>query len=97
MLTTRYDRITVVDLDDVARITIDVGLRCISSTGVTTGLDDAFVVETKSAGPPSAADRELWAEGIRPSRISKFGTGMAALHPSLPSNKWHQTLNRHFR
>ena len=97
VLTTRYDRITVVDLDDVARITIDVGLRCISSTGVTTGLDDAFVVETKSAGPPSAADRELWAEGIRPSRISKFGTGMAALHPSLPSNKWHQTLNRHFR
>ena len=24
------------------------------------------------------------------------GTGLAALHPELPSNKWHRTLQRHF-
>lgn len=96
VLTTCYDRMTVVDLDDVARMTIDADLRCIASSGGSVGLPDHFVVETKSSGAPSAADRRLWAYGIRPTKISKFGTGMAALDPSLPSNKWHRTLNRYF-
>jgi len=55
-----------------------------------------FVFETKSAGPPSFFDRLLWTHGIRPVRISKFCTGLAALHPELPSNKWRRTLNRYF-
>jgi hypothetical protein len=54
------------------------------------------VVETKSANLPSQSDRWLWAHGIRPSRISKFCTGLAALHPELPANKWHRTLQKHW-
>jgi len=96
VLSTRYDRMTVVDLDDVTRMTIDSGLRCTATSGNSVGLD-AFIVETKSTGSPSVADRELWALGVRPSRISKFGTGMAALDPSLPSNRWNRILNRYFR
>jgi hypothetical protein len=40
-------------------------------------------------------DRQLWAAGHRPVRISKYGAGMAALHPDLPDLKWHRALNHH--
>ncbi len=95
-LATRYDRMTVVDLDDVTRMTIDSGLRCMVLSGHSIGLE-RYIVETKSADSPSVADRRLWRRGIRPSTISKFGTGLAALDPSLPSNRWNRTLNRYFR
>ena len=96
VLTTGYRRTTLVDLDDIARVTIDDGLRCVDWSGGSFTLDDRVIVETKSTRSPSMTDRLLWAAGIRPSKISKFGTGLAALHPELPSNKWHQTLRRHF-
>ncbi len=95
-LTTSYRRTTVVDLDDVARLTIGADLRCVDSSLHEVRLLDRFVVETKAGGAPSAADRWLWANGLRPEKISKYGTGLAALHPELPSNKWHRTLTRHF-
>lgn len=50
------------------------------------------IVETKSAGGASALDRALWRLGHRPLGISKFGTGLAALHPELPRNKWARVL-----
>ena len=49
------------------------------------------------AGGASALDRALWREGHRPLGISKFGTGTAALHPELPSNKWARVLRDPFR
>ena len=52
------------------------------------------VVETKNPARHSPTDRYLWAAGHRPSRISKYATGMAALHPELPANKWHRILTR---
>lgn len=95
-LTSEYSRTTLVDLDDVARLTIDADLRCTDWAGADFVLADLFVVETKSTGTPSTADRWLWSNGARPEKISKFGTGLAALHPELPSNKWHRTLQRYF-
>lgn len=95
-LTSSYRRTTLVDRDDVARLTIDSQLRCTDWRNRQIHLADRVVVETKSAGAPSAADRWLWAHHIRPEKISKYGTGLAALHPELPSNKWHRTLKRHF-
>ena len=52
------------------------------------------VVETKNPARCSPTDRYLWASGHRPSRISKYATGMAVLHPELPANKWHRLLTR---
>ena len=52
------------------------------------------IVETKTPGAPSSADRGLWAAGHRPAAISKYATGMALLHPELPANKWHRVLTR---
>ena len=50
------------------------------------------VIETKNPATPSPTDRHLWSNGHRPSQISKYATGMAALHPELPANKWHRLL-----
>lgn len=96
VLTTEYRRTTLVDLDDITRLTIDADLRCTDVKLDAVHLGSAYIVETKSAGAPSTADRWLWAHGIRPTKISKFGTGLAVLNPELPSNKWHRTINRHF-
>ncbi|WBB51714.1 VTC domain-containing protein [Verrucosispora sp. WMMA2044] len=55
------------------------------------------VVETKTSAAASPADRLLWQGGLRPARISKYATGLAALRPELPDSPWRRTLRRHFR
>ncbi|SEP89849.1 hypothetical protein [Streptomyces radiopugnans] len=55
------------------------------------------MVETKTGSTPSAADRLLWRAGHRPSRISKYATGLAALRPDLPAVPWRRTLRRNFQ
>ena len=90
VLTTRYARSTLV-LADAARVTIDTGLQAVAD-GRTVELVGVAVVETKSAGPPTAADRVLWAIGHRPIRVSKFCTTLAILEPDLPANKWTLAL-----
>ena len=42
-------------------------------------------------------DRALWALQHRPCSISKFGTGLAALHPELPAHRWRPVLHRQLR
>lgn len=94
-LVTDYLRTTML-ASDGSRVTIDRGLRCGSPTGSTCGIGDLIVLETKSAGLPTVVDRALWRLGYRAVPISKYGTGLAALTPSLPANKWNRTLRRHF-
>jgi hypothetical protein len=96
VLTTRYQRATLVDRGAGARVTCDAGLTCTTPDGASVSLDGYVLVETKSSGAPTIADRLLWAAGIRPLTISKFGVGMAALHPHLPAHKWNRTLRRYF-
>lgn len=52
------------------------------------------IVETKNPATPSPTDRLLWARGRRPIRLSKYATGMALLHPGLPSNAWHRVMRQ---
>ncbi|MCR2824860.1 polyphosphate polymerase domain-containing protein [Microbacterium sp. zg.Y909] len=59
-------------------------------------LPTTAIVETKSGCRAGALDRALWRHGHRPASVSKYGTGLAALRPGLPCNKWHRTLTRHF-
>ena len=93
VLMTRYTRSTLL-LSEGVRVTCDVGLRSVGPGGRTVSLPGIVVVETKSGGVPSAADRILWGLGHRPLKISKFGTSLAALYPALPSNKWTRALRR---
>lgn len=82
----------VADGPGPARLTIDTGLEARTPDGRLVGLVGMAIVETKSSGPPSAADRALWELGHRPTRISKFCTSLAALHPELPANRWTRAL-----
>lgn len=94
VLTTTYRRVTVWLPGDGARLTLDTGLAC-RGAGGTAVLPGRAVVETKTAGASSTADRLLWAAGHRPVRISKYATAMAALHADLPANRWAAVLRRH--
>jgi hypothetical protein len=95
VLTTAYRRSTLVDVAARARYTIDRGLTCTEPCGNAIGLDEV-IIETKSDGSASMLDRWLWQSGVRPVRISKYCTALAAMRPELPANKWHRTLARHF-
>ena len=69
-----------------------VHLAAAISEGEPVSVADIAVVETKNPATPSPADRALWDAGYRPTRISKYATGMALLHPELPANRWYRTL-----
>ncbi|HEY0188960.1 MAG TPA: polyphosphate polymerase domain-containing protein [Cellulomonas sp.] len=91
-LTTRYDRRTLF-LPDGARLTIDTGLEWHGATSAV-GVPEHAVVETKSTAGACAADRALWALGHRPTRISKYATGLIVLDPTLSARPWRRTLRR---
>ena len=95
-LVTSYRRSTLYLPETDSRVTIDTDLHWTLDNGRGISLPDLVIVETKSASRISRADRLLWRGGRRPSLISKYGTGLAALRPELPSNKWHRILRTHF-
>lgn len=92
-LTTRFSRATLLLVD--GRATLDAGLRMAGPRGQETGLVGDVLVETKSAGRPTAVDRLLWAAHHRPVRVSKYGAGLASLRPDLPANRWHRVVREH--
>jgi hypothetical protein len=94
VLETRYGRTTLYLPESGSRATIDTSVTWREPGGRSLVLDGAVIVETKSGTSPSTLDKHLWRFGVRPCRISKFATGMAALNPELPANRWHRTLHR---
>jgi hypothetical protein len=92
VLTTQYGRSTLLIGEPAVRATIDLDIEALAPDGRSVGLDAMTIVETKTAGPPSEADRVLWSMGHRPIKVSKFCTSLAALRPDLPSNRWRRAL-----
>ena len=95
-LETRYRRTTAL-LPDGSRVTFDteLGFSTMESgdrAAATRLLPHVAIVETKTAGPPSPVDRTLWHLSIRPVQMSKFGTGLASMEPSLPHTRWTRVL-----
>lgn len=97
VLTTRYTRVTLLLGADGARSTVDTEVTAVAPDGRHAVLEGMVVIETKAAGAPTVVDRLLWSWGHRPVRISKFGTGLAALFPELPSNRWTRALGLPWR
>lgn len=91
-----YNRTTLLMADGAGRATFDTELDWQNSQGAYIQEPDMVIFETKSGSRPSELDRLLWSHGHRPAKISKFGTGMAALDPCLPHNRWNRVLKRHF-
>lgn len=94
VIETRYRRTTLYLPESGSRATIDTDVTWQRPSHHPWVLDDAVILETKSGSTAGPLDRHLWAHGVRPSRISKFATGMAALCPDLPANRWTRTLSR---
>lgn len=94
VLVSRYRRATLL-LPCGSRATFDTGL-CWGDGSAGIGLPQHVIVESKTPGRSSELDRMLWRDGHRPTGISKFGVGTAALHPELPSNKWTRVLRGPF-
>lgn len=90
-----FRRTTLLDRVGDARCTIDLGLRSEDPHGRSLE-PDVIVIETKSGRRTSSMDRWLWSQGVRPTRLSKYCTSMAALDAQLPANHWHRQLKAHF-
>lgn len=95
-LFTHYRRATLYQAAGNSRATIDIDLSWTDTDGRQLRLPDVAVVETKTGSAASPVDRLLWASGHRPTRISKYATGLAALRPDLPAAPWRRTLRRYF-
>jgi hypothetical protein len=95
-LATTYRRTTFVSRNGESRLTCDVGLTCLNVRHEVRDTGTHVLVESKSSGQGSAPERILRELGVRPASVSKYCVGVAALHPELPSNPWHQTLRRYF-
>ncbi|GIJ80712.1 VTC domain-containing protein [Micromonospora phaseoli] len=95
VLVTTYQRATLLLPATASRVTIDTGLSWQDGDTVLR-LPDLAVVETKTSSAACPADRMLWQRSLRPARISKYATGLAALRPDLPDSPWRRTLRRHF-
>lgn len=93
-LVTRYRRATL--LAPGGRATIDTELAWHEPGGAGFTLPRLAIVETKSDGAASPLDRALWRAGHRPATVSKYATGLAALHPHLPRNRWARLLRGPF-
>ncbi|MFC6091263.1 polyphosphate polymerase domain-containing protein [Saccharothrix lopnurensis] len=96
VLVTDYHRTTLLLPATNSRVTVDTALIWRASDSVLR-LPGVAVVETKSTSAATPVDRLLWQEGLRPARISKYATGLAALRLDLPDAPWRRTLRRHFR
>jgi hypothetical protein len=87
-VTITYRRCTLLLPDAGARVTIDTDLALHDPEGSAVHIPDWCVIETKSPGAATAADRALWSLGHRPRPMSKFAIGMALIDPGLPRNRW---------
>ena len=95
-LTTHYQRTTLFVPSTGSRVTIDEHLTWTLPGGPTLTMPDRVIVETKSGRSTSPVDRLLWSRSHRPCPVSKYATGLAALRPDLPANRWYPVLRRHF-
>jgi len=95
-LLTRYRRATLLAADGAGRATIDTALEWLEPDGHGFALPATAIVETKSGARPSDVDRVLWRAGHRPATVSKYATGLAALRPPLPRNRWARLLRGPF-
>lgn len=96
VITTRYRRAALLLPDGGGRVTIDTDLTWELPDGARLEAPGLVIVETKSAGATTTVDRLLWRAHLRPTPVSKFATGLAALRPDLPRNRWARLLRESF-
>ncbi|MFE0193645.1 polyphosphate polymerase domain-containing protein [Streptomyces sp. NPDC058989] len=93
---TDYLRATFVA--DGQRVTCDAALLCRDlATGRTVRADGGLVlVEIKTTGRLTAADRLLHGHGLRAAEFTKYCGALAALRPDLSANHWRRAVRTAF-
>lgn len=94
---TTYER-TAASMVDGGRMTLDrkllVGNHSFTHR-LGDGSDDLIVLETKSAGQgPTAIDRHMWDQHIRPVALSKYALAVASFCPELPFGRWTSATSK---
>ncbi|MDN5767322.1 MAG: polyphosphate polymerase domain-containing protein [Humibacillus sp.] len=95
-LVSRYHRATLVEPATGSRLTCDVDLDFEDPERRQAGPDGLVLIESKTSGAASLADRTLWRLGHRPATVTKYCVGLALLHPGLRANRWNRTLRGAF-
>lgn len=91
---TRFERFTLVDIEAVERITVDLGL-VIEANGRQVQLgDNQAIVEVKAALRRGRATRAIGELGLRPRSMSKYCVGLMAVDERVRGNPWIPTLRR---
>ncbi|MEU8993835.1 hypothetical protein OHT20_20800 [Streptomyces caniferus] len=95
-LETDYTRATFVA--DGQRITCDAALFCRDlASGRTVRADGGLVlVETRSTGRPTEADRLLRGHGVHAAAFSRYCGGLSALRPDLAAGQWRPAVRTAF-
>ncbi|WP_052866361.1 polyphosphate polymerase domain-containing protein [Streptomyces niger] len=95
-LVTDYQRATFVA--DGQRITCDAGMVCHDPrTGRSVRADGGLVlVESKTDGHLTEADRLLHTYGVRPAEFTKYCGALSALRPDLTANAWRRATRKVF-
>lgn len=95
-LVTDYQRATFVA--DGRRITCDAGMTCHDPrTGRSVRADGGLVlVESKTNGHLTEADRLLHDHGVRAAEFTKYCGALSALRPDLTGNAWHRATRQVF-
>lgn len=90
----RYQRVTLADLEESTRVTLDWGVTISMNTGRAWVDRDFVLVETKGAARPGEADRALARLGVRPCSFSKYVAGVALLRDDVPANDFRAFFGR---
>ncbi|TLS39509.1 hypothetical protein FE633_46520 [Streptomyces montanus] len=95
-LVTDYRRVTFTA--DGERVTCDAGLLVREpASGRTAAASEGLVlVETKTRGHLTEADRLLHEYGLRPAGFTKYSAGLATLRPELGMNAWGRAVRSVF-
>lgn len=94
VLAVDYRRAACLRPDACERVTIDLAVEFAMAHGVF-ALDGLAVVEVKQERPgPSPIVAALRACALRPTRLSKFCLGIAALAADVRRSRYHRTLER---
>lgn len=98
VLSSKYDRVTLVAPHLGQRLTCDFGLTFTDAASGRAGIrEHAVIVESKSNHGNDAVDRMLRGLGARPlSGCSKYCLGVSLLRESVRSNDFRRLRSRHF-
>lgn len=90
VLSTAFERITLVNPAQTERLTIDTRLHFKNyRTGMTTSLEDAVIIELKQDGHAASQMKSILLDNrVKPVRISKYCIAETLTDPSVKSNRF---------